>query len=85
MKQITTKSGFEITVEESAADDFEVLEMLGDIDAGDYRKLRSVLDRLITTEGTKKLIEHVRTEDGRAPISAMLIELAEIVSGFGKK
>lgn len=85
MKQITTKSGFEITVDENAADDFELLEMLSAIDKhSEYTLIRPALSRLIGADGFERLTEHVKT-DGRVPITALLVEMGEIVRGFEKK
>ena len=62
----------------SALDDYELLEDLCEMDAGNVAKMSSMLNRLIGTEQKERLKEHLRTENGRVPMSKMMIEIEEI-------
>ena len=45
-----TSSGFEYELDEAALDDYELLEDLCEMDAGNVAKMSSMLNRLIGTE-----------------------------------
>lgn len=85
MKQIRTSSGFEAQINENAADDLAFLDLICDLDDGNVRAYRAMLDKLLTEEDKQRLFNHVRTEDGRIPVSAINTELAELIKGIGKK
>ena len=68
-----TSSGFEYELDEAALDDYELLEDLCEMDAGNVAKMSSMLNRLIGTEQKERLKEH-----GRVPMSKMMIEIEEI-------
>ena len=73
-----TSSGFEYELDEAALDDYELLEDLCEMDEGNMAKMSSVMNRLIGTEQKERLKEHLRTENGRVPMSKMMIEIEEI-------
>lgn len=73
-----TTSGFEYELDESALDDYELLEELCELDAGDTSKTISVLNRLLGNEQKERLKEHLRMENGRVPASKMMLEMGEI-------
>ena len=56
----------------------ELLEDLCEMDAGNMSKMSSVMNRLIGAEQKERLKEHLRTENGRVPMSKMMIEIEEI-------
>lgn len=85
MRQITTKSGFCCEVNENAADDLEFLDIICEIDDGNVRAYRKMLNKLLSGGDQERLFSHIRTEDGRIPLSALDRELTEIVGGIGKK
>ena len=64
-----TSSGFEYELDEAALDDYELLEDLCEMDEGNVAKMSSMLNRLIGTEQKEHLKEHLRTENGRVPMS----------------
>mgnify|MGYP000886141671 CR=1 FL=1 len=68
-----TSSGFEYEL-----NDYELLEDLCEMDAGNMSKMSSVMNRLIGAEQKERLKEHLRTENGRVPMSKMMIEIEEI-------
>lgn len=85
MKQIETSSGFSVQVNENAADDLEFLDIICEIDDGNVRAYRKLMNKLLTEQDQKRMFDHIRTEDGRVPISSIDRELTEIVSAIGKK
>lgn len=85
MKQIETNSGFSVEVNASAADDLEFLDLICELDDGNPRAYRGILDKLMSKDDQKRLFDHVRTDDGRVPVSAITVELTDIINGIGKK
>lgn len=77
MKGITS-SGFEYNLDETALDDYELLEDLCELDNGNAARTISALNRLLGTEQKDQLKEHLREENGRVPASKMMVEMAEI-------
>lgn len=75
-----TTSGFEYELDESALDDYELLEELCELDEGDTSKIISVLNRLLGNEQKERLKEHLRMENGRVPASKMMLEMGEILN-----
>ena len=53
-----TSSGFEYELNEEALDDYELLEDLCEMDAGNMSKMSSVMNRLIGAEQKERLKEH---------------------------
>lgn len=82
MALIETKSGFSVDVSESSVDDMEFLDLICDLEDGKPRAHRALCVKLLGEEGCKRLYEHVRTEDGRVPISAIDREIAEVINGL---
>ena len=74
----TTSSGFEYNMDETALDDYELLEDLCELDNGNTARTISALNRLLGTEQKERLKEHLREENGRVPASKMMVEMAEI-------
>lgn len=72
-----TSSGFEYELDEAALDDYELLEDLCEMDAGNVAKMSSMLNRLIGTEQKERLKEHLRTERKGSNVE-MMIEIEEI-------
>lgn len=79
-----TDSGFAFTISDDAANDWEILEGLNDIDNGDATAVVGILKRLIDNDQYKKLKEHVRDENGRVPATAMMEELKSILRASNK-
>lgn len=73
-----TTSGFEYELDESALDDYELLEDLCELDEGNTSKTISVLNRLLGKEQKDRLKEHLRSKNGRVPASKMMNEMGEI-------
>lgn len=79
-----TRSGFSFNVNDNIGDDIELLEDLTKLDKGDVTVLPEVLERILGDKQKKKLYDHVRTEDGRVPLTAVSNELAQIFAAQDK-
>lgn len=85
MKQIVTKSGFAAEVNENAADDLAFLDLLCALDDGDPHALRGLVSCLLSKKDAERLYQHVKTDDGRIPVSSLNAELTDIIRALGKK
>ena len=73
-----TKSGFAYQLPEGFEDDMELLELLTQMDDGNMTVVPKVLTRMLGEAQKKRLYDHVRTETGRVPMTAIADELAQI-------
>lgn len=80
MLQGTLKNGFKIRIEDEALDDYEVLEILNEIDKNQENagSIADVYEKLLGKEQYHALKEHMRGENGRIRTSAMIDALKEI-------
>ena len=79
-----TKDGFAVELSEEALDNVELLDALAavqDSDVGFVRMARTIR-LLMGKEQTKKLYDHLRTEDGRVPVVALSNALGELMESF---
>lgn len=80
----TTSTGFSFRIEDDAADDYELLETLTDIDNGEWNKVTDMTTRLLGPEQRDALKEHVRGENGRVSFKKICNEVGEIFSAANK-
>ena len=82
----TTRSGFSFEVEEDIANDMELFEALYDIDNGDATAVVPVCRRILG-DRKKALYDHLRGENGRVPVEAVITEIGDIFAAVknGKK
>lgn len=73
-----TESGFSIELEESTLDNMEVLDALSDLDEGNPLAMSRLVVKLLGKDGKKRLYDHLRTEDGRVPASAVESAIMEL-------
>lgn len=85
IKTIKTASGFEAEVDDIVIDDLAFLDLICDLDEGDTRAYRRLINKLLAEKDRERLYDHVSTEDGRIPLSAINTELTEIIKGIGSK
>lgn len=82
MIEIKTESGFVCQLAEDALDDAELVDILtGEYPNEAFRNAAIVQHML--GEQKKKLYDHLRTESGKVPASAVDRELRQIFAGFG--
>lgn len=72
-----TKSGFEFQIEESRLNNYELLEIIGELEENPI-VLSKIVIMLLGKEQTKKLKDHLRTEDGMVPADKMTDEITGI-------
>lgn len=78
-----TASGFEFEISSGALDNWELLEDLVDLETSSA-KIVPVCRRLLGKEGTQRLKEHCRDENGKVSIVAMQNEIGEIFTLLGE-
>ena len=82
----TTKNGFEFCVNPNALDDFELIDMIGQLDEGKIQNLPKIYEKMLGLEQKNALCNHLRTEDGRVPVVDMKDALIDIINALkGKK
>ena len=81
-----TRSGFAFEVDEGIANDMELFEALCDLDNGDATAVVPVV-RAVLGGQKKALYDHLRNEDGRVPVNAVVNEITDIFTTIkdGKK
>lgn len=73
------KDGFEVHINEDALNSWDFLEMLSDIDEGDYGLIVKVARLLLGKEGIAMLKEHLKDEQGRVPADVMVTAISELM------
>lgn len=79
-----TASGFKFKVDESVADDMELLEDIARADS-DTTFFPKVLNKILGEEQKKALYDHLRDDSGRVPIKATIDEFTEIMNIASEK
>jgi hypothetical protein len=72
-----TGSGFEYEVTDAALNDYELVEVLAEVDTNPLL-LPRLVKKLLGEEQKNKLLEHLRTKDGNVPIDSISAEIMEI-------
>ena len=80
--QVKTTSGFEATIDEGILDDYELLEMLCEVDNGNTGKLIEASVKVFGKEQYAALKEHNRDENGKISTKKMIEEITEVLSGM---
>lgn len=77
-QKITTESGFTCKVSDEVADNYELLELLIELDEGNNTVLPKILPMVLSEEDIGAMKRFLRERDGRVATSAvgrMLIEI----------
>ena len=72
-----TGSGFEFEVADAAMNNYELVEVLAEVDTNPLL-LPRLVKMLLGEDQKKRLMDHVRTDDGTVPIDAISAEIMEI-------
>ena len=72
-----TKSGFEFEVEDEQLNNFELIEVLADVDVNPLL-LPKLVKMLLGNDQKNRLLDHLRTEKGIVPLDAISTEIMEI-------
>lgn len=73
-----TSTGFEFSIDEVSLDNMEFVDALAEA-SKDVIKYSDVVVLLLGKEQRTKLYDHVRTEEGRVPVEAVVNEINEIM------
>lgn len=84
MKEITTTSGFSISIDADTLDNMELVEAMAELNEDDLA-MPKVAAMVLGKDGKKQLYDHLRTEKGNVPVKAFTDELAEILELLGAK
>lgn len=77
-----SQSGFEYTISEDARNDWEMIELLEEMDEGGSPSLLiQVYKKLLGDEQYKALKEHLRKKNGIVPADQMMSEFRSILEG----
>lgn len=82
MRKGKTESGFEYEIDEGILDDYELLEMLCQIDEGEIAPIFKMVNRLLGKEQKEKLMEHIRDQSGRVSVTKMINEIMGIINAI---
>ena len=72
-----TQSGFEFEVPDESLNNYDMIEVLADVDTNALL-LPKLVKMLLGAEQAKRLTDHVRTEKGNVPLDAISVEIMEI-------
>ena len=72
-----TGSGFEYEVSDVAMNNYELVEVLAEVDTNPLL-LPRLVNMLLGDAQKKRLMDHLRTKDGNVPIDAVSAEIMEI-------
>lgn len=75
-----TESGFEFEIEDDILDDYELLEMLCQIDEGDPLATVKMVDKMLGKEQKERLKTHVKELYGRVSTEKLLDEVGKILN-----
>lgn len=84
MKQIRLDGDFEVTIAENALDNMELIDALVELDGGNPLAVSSTCALLFGKEQRQRLYNHLRAEDGRVPVAAVMKALTDTLTGFGQ-
>ena len=76
-----TESGFSIELEDDALEDQELFDAISGMQDGNVFSMSHLTERLLGTEGRKKLYDHLRNDKGRVPPQAVA-QAQRAVSGL---
>lgn len=79
----TTPSGFAFTVPASALNNMELMDMIADVEGERPELMGKLLAMLLGKEQRAKLYDHLRTESGIVPLTAVLQEVTAIFETIG--
>lgn len=75
-----SESGFEFEIDEEVLDDWEMLELLQEIDDGSVGKIAKAIVFLLGKEQYEKLKNFIKARDGKIKASVMIDEFTSIMN-----
>lgn len=82
---VTLEDGFEVDVKLSAFNDYELLEALVDAETEDSNQLIGIIKaikKLFSPEEKKRLLDHLRNEEGVVTAEAMMETIGRVFSAM---
>ncbi len=79
-----TSSGFEFEISKDVANDYELVENLGELEDNPLI-LGKIVNQILGKEQTARLKDHVRNEKGIVPTDRMTQEIIEIFQNSGEE
>ena len=79
-----TSSGFEFEISKDVANDYELVENLGELEDNPLI-LGKIVNQILGKEQTARLKDHVRNEKGIVPTDRMTQEIIEIFKNGGEE
>jgi hypothetical protein len=73
-----TPSGFKFEISERRLNNYELLELIGEVDEGNGQAFPKVLKLLFGDEQAKAFKDHLREEDGIVPTEKIAEELKSV-------
>ena len=73
-----TPSGFEFEISERRLNNYELLELIGEVDEGNGQAFPKVLKLLFGDDQAKSFKDHLREEDGIVPTDKIADELKSV-------
>lgn len=83
MKKGKTQSGFKYEIDERVLDDMELIDAMAASQGEDPMQISTVVVKIFGPDQRKRLYDHVRSEDGRVPITEVANIITEIIESIG--
>ena len=83
MKRIELENGFTCTIDESALDDMEFVDLLADCEENPHH-IGRLVEKLFGKDNKKALYDHLR-KDGRVPISSVNEAVEQAFNALGEE
>ena len=83
MKKGKTQSGFKYEIDEKVLDDMELIDAMAASQGDDPTQISTVVVKIFGADQRKRLYDHVRTEDGRVPVTEVANIITEIIESLG--
>lgn len=83
MKKGKTTSGFKYEVDENVLDDMELIDAMAAAQGEDPTQISIVVRKVFGMEQKNRLYEHLRTPDGRVPLTDVANIITEVIESLG--
>lgn len=84
MKKGKTASGFDFEIDENVLDDMELIDAMAASQGDDPTQISTVVIKIFGEDQRKRLYDHVRTDDGRVPVTEVANIITEIIDSLGE-
>lgn len=81
-----TESGFEFELHDDVMDNMELVELMVDINtSGNPVAMGNAMTAMLGAKQKKALYDHLRTEDGRVPVSKVSMAFVDVIKAAKEK